>query len=100
VAALGLVAGFRRQARSLLVRGGRVVTADGQSDADVRVRDGRVVQVGPGLELADDVVVEAKGLLVLPGGIDPHTHLSPPWADDFESGTRAALAGASPRSAA
>ena len=70
-----------------------MVTTEGQRDTDVRVRDGTVVELGPGLEPADDVVVEARGLLVLPGGIDPHTHLSPPWADDFESGTRAALAG-------
>jgi dihydropyrimidinase len=93
VAALGFAAGYRRQGRSLLVRGGRVVTTEGQRDADVRVRDGKVVEVGSGLERADDVVIEAKGLLVLPGGIDPHTHLSPPWADDFESGSKAALAG-------
>ena len=68
-------------------------TSEGQSDADVRIQDGKVVEVRPGLAPADEVVVEAKGLLILPGGIDPHTHLSPPWADDFESGTGAALAG-------
>ncbi|HEY7700006.1 MAG TPA: hypothetical protein VIE88_16395, partial [Vicinamibacteria bacterium] len=93
VAALGFAAAYRRQAPSLLVRGGRVVTVEGQADADVRIRDGKVLEVGPGLPLADDVILEAKGLLVLPGGIDPHTHLSPPWADDFESGSRAAIAG-------
>lgn len=93
MAALGLAAASRRQLPGLLARGGRVVTAEGQRDADVRVRDGKVVEVGPGLEVADETVIEAKGLLVLPGGIDPHTHLSPPWADDFESGSRAALAG-------
>ncbi len=93
VAALGFAAAYRRQGPSLLVRGGRVVTTEGQRDADVRVQYGKVVEVGPGLELAGEVVIEAKGLLVLPGGIDPHTHLSPPWADDFESGSKAALAG-------
>ncbi len=93
VAAYGFAAAYRRQSNSLLVRGGRVVTIEGQRDADVRVRDGKLVEVGPGLELADEVVIEAKGLLVLPGAIDPHTHLSPPWADDFESGSQAALAG-------
>ncbi len=93
VAALGWTAAHRRQSGSLLVRGGRVVTAEGQRDADVRVRDGKVVEVGPGLGRDDEVEIEAGKLLVLPGGIDPHTHLSPPWADDFESGTRAALAG-------
>ena len=93
VAALGFTAAYRRQSNSLLVRGGRVVTSEGQRDADVRIRDGRVVEVGPGLAPEDEIVVEAGSLLVLPGGIDPHAHLSPPWADDFESGTRAALAG-------
>jgi dihydroorotase-like cyclic amidohydrolase len=70
-----------------------VVNSEGQRDADVRIRDGKVVELGAGLALADDVPIEAQGLLVLPGGIDPHTHLSPPWADDFESGSKAALAG-------
>ncbi len=94
MAALGLTAAYRRQSGSpLLVRGGRVVTTEGQREADVRIRDEKVVEVAPGLERGDEVVLEARGLLVLPGGIDPHTHLSPPWADDFESGTRAALAG-------
>ena len=93
VAALGFTAAYRRQSNSLLIRGGRVVTSEGQRDADVRIRDGRVVEVGPGLAGEEEFVVEAGSLLVLPGGIDPHTHLSPPWADDFESGTRAALAG-------
>jgi dihydropyrimidinase len=93
VAAFGFTAAYRRQSSSLLVRGGRVVTTEGQRDADVRIQDGKVVEVGPGLARGNEVVIEAGGLLVLPGGIDPHTHLSPPWADDFESGTRAALAG-------
>jgi dihydropyrimidinase len=93
MAAFGLAGGLRRQSPSLLVRGGRVVTAEGQREADVRVREGKVVELGAGLAVGDDAVVEAKGLLVLPGGIDPHTHLSPPWADDFESGSKAALAG-------
>ncbi len=93
VVALGLGARFRRQQRSLVVRGGRVVTAEGQRDADVRILDEKVTEVGPGLEPGGAEVIEARGLLVLPGGIDPHTHLFPPWADDFESGSRAALAG-------
>jgi dihydropyrimidinase len=93
VAALGFAAAYKRQAPSLLVRGGRLVTVEGQRDADVRIREGKVVEVGPKLTPADDVVLEARGLLVLPGGVDPHTHLSPPWADDFESGSKAAVAG-------
>lgn len=70
-----------------------MVNADSQQDADVRVRGGKIVEVAPGLERRGETVVDAEGLLVLPGGMDPHAHLSPPWADDFESGSKAALAG-------
>jgi dihydropyrimidinase len=93
MAALSLGAGFRRQERALLLRGGRVITAEGRRDADVRIEGGTIAEVGPGLEPGGAEILDASGLLVLPGGIDPHTHLSPPWADDFESGSRAALAG-------
>ncbi|MGH9319425.1 MAG: dihydroorotase [Vicinamibacteria bacterium] len=93
LAALGLTGIHRQETSSLLIRGGRVVTADGQRDADVRVRGGKIVEVAPALASSDETVMEAEGLLVLPGGIDPHAHLSPPWADDFESGSKAALAG-------
>src|SRR6185503_16027112 len=86
----------------LVIRGGVVVTAEGRRQADVGVRDGRVVQLG---QLGDDrldgaCVIDAAGRFVLPGGVDPHVHLhidshddAPRWADDYESGSRAALAG-------
>jgi dihydropyrimidinase len=81
-----------------LVRNGRVVTASGSVDADVYVADGRVARIGERLGLAADVELDAKGLLVLPGGVDVHTHLDMPAgpltsADDFETGTRAAALG-------
>jgi dihydropyrimidinase len=82
-----------QESASLLVRGGRVVTAEGQTEADLRVRDGRIVEIGSNLASSGETPVEAKGLLVLPGGVDPHAHLSPPFADDFDSGSKAALAG-------
>ena len=80
----------------ILIRGGTVVTADLTQRADVLVEDGRIVAIGEGL--SGDEVLDASGCLVMPGGIDPHTHLEMPFmgtysADDFESGTRAALAG-------
>jgi dihydropyrimidinase len=64
--------------------------------ADVRVEGGRIAEIGPGLQ--GDAVLDATGCYVMPGGIDPHTHLEMPFmgtysTDDFESGTRAALAG-------
>ena len=81
----------------MLIRGGRVVTAGGQRDADVLVRDGKVVEVGPGITAGEDVI-DATGLLVLPGVVDPHTHLlldtgTARTADDFESGSLSAAAG-------
>ncbi len=80
---------------SLLVRGGLIVTAERQFSADIRARGGKIEQIGanlPPLSSGRERVVEAGGLLVLPGGIDPHTHL-PGGADDFTSGSATALAG-------
>lgn len=83
----------------LVVRGGLVVTASGQSVADIGIVDGRIVQIGGPMSGAREI--DATGKLVLPGGVDMHVHLSPvemdgtsqPWADDFVSGSRAAAAG-------
>jgi dihydropyrimidinase len=70
------------------------VNADGVAAADVRIVDGVVTEVGAGLlPGAGARVVEAAGHLVMPGGIDPHTHLQPSFVDDLTSGSMAALAG-------
>ncbi|HET9849218.1 MAG TPA: dihydropyrimidinase, partial [Candidatus Dormibacteraeota bacterium] len=81
----------------MLIRGGTVVTADGERKADVLVRDGRVAEVRPDLP-PDGDVIDATGQLVLPGVVDPHTHLlldtgTARTADDFESGSLSAAAG-------
>ncbi|SEM59341.1 dihydropyrimidinase [Loktanella fryxellensis] len=81
---------------STVIKGGTVVTADLTYVADVLVDGGRIAAIGP--DLTGDTVLDAAGCYVMPGGIDPHTHLEMPFmgtysADDFESGTRAALAG-------
>jgi dihydropyrimidinase len=83
---------------TVLVRNGRIVTAAESYDADLYVDGGRVALVGQGLSLPADTVVDASGCLVLPGGVDVHTHLDMPAgdlrsADDFETGTRAAAFG-------
>src|SRR5437762_3480779 len=81
----------------LIVRGGQVVTAAETADADVGIAGGRVVQIGGEMQASSEV--DAHGMLVLPGGVDAHVHLtSPPslgirWVDDFTSGSAAALAG-------
>ncbi|WP_249691420.1 dihydropyrimidinase [Stappia sp. WLB 29] len=81
---------------SKVIKGGTVVTADLAYRADVKIDGGRIVEIGP--DLSGDEVLDASGCYVMPGGIDPHVHLEMPFmgtysADDFESGTRAALAG-------
>ena len=83
----------------LLIRGGTVVNADRAYQADVLCEDGRIVGVGDDLPApAGATIVDALGQYVMPGGIDPHTHMQLPFMgtvtrDDFFSGTAAALAG-------
>ncbi|MEL6999180.1 MAG: dihydropyrimidinase [Pseudomonadota bacterium] len=81
-----------------IVKGGTVVTAADTYKADIGIRDGRIVQIADHLTEAAEVI-DAGGLLVLPGGIDSHVHIAQPsgpgvvQADDFESATRAAAFG-------
>ncbi len=79
-----------------VIKGGTIVTADLTYKADVKIEGGKIVEIGP--NLSGDEVLDASGCYVMPGGIDPHVHLEMPFmgtysSDDFESGTRAALAG-------
>ncbi|RUT30122.1 dihydropyrimidinase [Arsenicitalea aurantiaca] len=81
---------------STIIKNGTVVTADLTYPADVRIEDGVITEIGP--DLSGDKTLDATGCYVMPGGIDPHTHLEMPFmgtysSDDFESGTRAALSG-------
>jgi dihydropyrimidinase len=84
----------------LILSGGTVVNSSGTAQADVLVQDGKVVALGAGLSevVGDAEVVDCAGRLLLPGGVDVHTHLDSPMmgtvtSDDFESGTRAAACG-------
>lgn len=81
----------------LIIRNGIVVTASGSSEADIGVKDGRIVQIG-GTFAGATRILDAAGKYVMPGGIDVHTHLDAPGpgfntADDFLSGTIAAACG-------
>ncbi len=82
----------------ILIKNGRVVTAVDDYYADVLVDGEQVVQIGKDLEAPGARVIDAKDRLVIPGGIDPHTHMDMPFggttsADDFETGTVAAAHG-------
>ena len=86
---------------SLLIKNGNVVTATGTTAADVLVRGSRVVAIvasADDLGLTADRTIDAAGRLVMPGGVDVHTHMELPFggtfaADTFETGTRAAAWG-------
>ncbi len=84
---------------SILIRGGTVVNADHAVRADVLTQDGKIIALGADLQApADAQVVDAGGQYVMPGGIDPHTHMQLPFmgtvtVDDFFTGTAAGLAG-------
>jgi dihydropyrimidinase len=82
-----------------IIRNGSVVTATDAYIADVAITNGKIVAVGTNLPSENATkILDASGKLVLPGGIDVHTHLDMPFggttsADDFETGTRAAAFG-------
>ena len=83
---------------SILIKNGRVVTAVDDYYADVYIEGEQIAQIGKNLNVQADEVIDATDRLVLPGGIDPHTHMDMPFggtnsADDFESGTIAAAFG-------
>ena len=81
-----------------LIKNGTVVNADGSKKADVLIEGEKIANVGADLNPAGHTIVDAKDLLVMPGGIDVHTHLDMPFggtvsADDYTSGTQAAAIG-------
>ncbi len=83
---------------SVLIKNGRLVTAVDDYYADVFVQGEKIALIGADLTVEADTVIDAAGKLVIPGGIDPHTHLDMPFggsftADDFQSGTKAAAFG-------
>src|SRR5256885_10775442 len=98
--------GVTEQRLDLVVRNGTIVTPGHQEQADVGITGGRIAQLGGTMTGAGEI--DAGGLLVIPGGIDAHAHLmcaqftaqvaaaepgEPVWADDFWTGSLAAIAG-------
>ncbi len=83
---------------NVLIKGGRVVTAVDDYLADVFIEGETISQIGRNLAVQADTVIDATGKLVIPGGIDPHTHMDMPFggttsSDDFDTGTVAAAFG-------
>ncbi|HVE55332.1 MAG TPA: dihydropyrimidinase [Pyrinomonadaceae bacterium] len=81
-----------------LIKNGRIVTAVDDYRADILIEDEQISVIGKTLEMEADTVIDASGKLVIPGGIDPHTHMELPFggtssSDDFFTGTRAAAFG-------
>lgn len=82
-----------------IIRNGRIVTAVDDYTADILVDDGRIAAIGLALDAGPDAqVIDARGLMVLPGGVDCHTHMDNTFGasttcDSFESGTRSAAFG-------
>ena len=84
---------------SVIIKGGTVVNADQSFRADVYCEDGIIQAVGPDMDAPSGVdIVDAGGCYVMPGGIDPHTHMELPFmgtvaSEDFFSGTTAGAVG-------
>src|SRR5829696_5972017 len=83
---------------SLLIKNGRVITASEDYIADIFIEGEKIEDIGKDLQMKAGETVDASGMLVFPGGIDPHVHLDMPFmgtysSDSYETGTRAALFG-------
>ena len=83
---------------SVLIKNGRIITATDDYAGDIFIEGETISAVGKGLAVKADTTIDAAGLLVMPGGIDPHVHLDMPFmgtfsSDTHETGTRAALFG-------
>jgi dihydropyrimidinase len=81
-----------------LIQNGTVVSAEGQQKIDVLFEGETIVEVAPNIPADGHTLVDARGLLVMPGGVDVHTHLDMPFggtvsADDYRTGTIAAAVG-------
>jgi dihydropyrimidinase len=81
-----------------LIKNGHIITAVDDYYADIFIDGETITTIGKSLDLQADKIIDAKGKLVIPGGIDPHTHMDMPFggttsSDDFLTGTRAAAHG-------
>lgn len=82
----------------LIIKNGIIVTTESMYPCDLAVKDGKIVEMGIGINLDAKKIIDASGKLILPGAVDVHTHLAMPFggtisADSYLSGTRAAACG-------
>jgi len=83
---------------SILIKNGRIITAEQDYVGDVYIEKDKITMIGTNLVMKADETIDAKGKYVIPGGVDVHTHMDMPFggtvsSDDFETGTRAAAFG-------
>jgi len=83
---------------SILIKNGHIITAADSYQADIYIEGETIQAIGKNLNVQANQVIDAQGLWVMPGGIDPHVHLEMPFmgtfsSDSYETGTRAALHG-------
>ncbi len=83
---------------SILIKNGRIITAEQDYTADIYIEKDKITTIGLSLNIQADKIIDAKGKYVIPGGIDVHTHLDMPFggttsSDDFETGTIGAAFG-------
>src|SRR4051812_45367918 len=83
---------------SILIKNGNIITATDNYFADIFIEGETISVIGKNMSMNADTVIDASGMLVFPGGIDPHVHLDMPFmgtfsSDSYETGTRAALFG-------
>lgn len=83
---------------SVLIKNGNIITATDNYVADILIEGETIKAIGKDLNVTADEIIDATGMLVMPGGIDPHVHLDMPFmgtysSDNYETGTRAALYG-------
>src|SRR6185436_3023828 len=83
---------------SVLIKNGRIITAAEDYIADIFIEGEKIAIIGKDLSMKADEVIDANGMYVFPGGIDPHVHLDMPFmgtfsSDNYETGTLAALHG-------
>ena len=83
---------------SILIKNGRILTASDDYQADLYIKGETIHSIGKNLNVKADREIDATGMVVMPGGIDPHVHLDMPFmgtfsSDSYETGTLAAMHG-------